>query len=60
MIALDTIVFELLGVVKGVRNQLLDDGLECSGEIGDDLVGFPVNQECSTEERSGCFEVASG
>ena len=59
MIAFDAVVGVLLGVVKRVRDELFDDGLECLGEIGDDFVWFAVGVERWVEECSGGSKISS-
>jgi hypothetical protein len=52
VIAFDSVVGVLLGVVKRVGDEFFDDGFERLGEIGDDLVGLAVSVERCAEERS--------
>ena len=59
MVTFDTVVGVLLGVVKRVREKSFNHGLECLGEISDDLVRFAVGVERTTEERLGRSNVAS-
>ncbi len=59
VVAFDTIVRALLGVVKRVRQHLFDGLLERRCQIGHDLVGFAVRGECRCEELAGCCNVAA-
>ena len=60
LIALDTVVRMLLGVVKGVGYELFDDGFEGWSEIGDDLVGLPVSVERFTNNARGASRLRRG
>ena len=57
MVALDAIVLMLVGVVKGVQDELLNRRLERLSEIGDDFVQFAVRGLSIGEESKSCADV---
>ena len=57
VVALDAIIGVLLGVVKRVRDQLLDQRLQRLREIGDYLVGCAVSGQRTGEELASCGDV---
>ena len=57
MVALDAIVLMLVGVVKGLQDELLDRRLERLSEIGDDFVQFAVRGLSIGEESKSCADV---
>jgi hypothetical protein len=60
VITLHPIVGVLLGVVKRVRYEFFDHGLQSLNEIGNDLVWFAVRGECCGEEGAAHFDAAFG
>ena len=57
MVALDAIVLMLVGVVKGVQDELLNRRLERLSEIGDDFVQFAVRGLSIGEESKSCADI---
>ena len=59
MVAFDTVVGVLVGVVERVRQLLLDDGLERLRQVGHDLAGAAVGGDRPGEEPAGRRDVAA-
>lgn len=60
MITLDPVVLMLLGVMKRIRKQVFNDGLQRLGHIGDRFVGFPVSGQRAGEELASGRDVTLG
>jgi len=50
VVTLDAVIGVLVSVVKRVRDEFFDDGLQGLGQISYHLVWFPVSDERSSEE----------
>jgi hypothetical protein len=59
VVSLHAIVGVLLGVVKRLRDQLVDDAHQGSGLVGGDLTRTPVGCQCALKERRGRRYVAA-
>jgi hypothetical protein len=60
MIAFDTTIRVLLGVVERVWDEFFDHGLQRLGKISDHLLWFTVSVERRSEEHASASKIASG